>query len=53
MKGVLDEMETNTCDTLKEERDKLLNKLKIEVSFKETIFLEDRKIELVCISFFM
>lgn len=30
MKGVLDEIETNRCDALKVERDRLLNRLKIE-----------------------
>lgn len=32
MKGVLDENETNTCDMLKRERDRLLHRLKIEVT---------------------
>lgn len=32
MKGVLDESETNRCNTLKTERDRLLNRLKTEVS---------------------
>lgn len=34
MKGVLDENETKTCDALKSEKDKLLNRLKVEVSIK-------------------
>lgn len=32
MKGVLDENETKTCDALKSDKDKLLNRLKVEVS---------------------
>lgn len=37
MKGVLNEIETARCDLWKTERDKLLNRLKIEVNDKHIV----------------